>query len=150
MNNFNYFATSSLKSLKNFCEEYISSAERIIMMDPDAIEIIDKTEEQVRMQRYLEPGSGQFSKMTDRQVKAYFIRLRLEVMQENMIRFPVLKNDLEKINRLVYRSVYEVKELRLVFKDKKNISLTEMYCNYIFIVDYLANIELALNSKKNK
>lgn len=135
------FTKPELNSMASFCEKYISLADQIITLKSDELDRIERAFEKVKDEFMLGRVPAIFKGMKKREITIYFLKQKIEVLEEVMRRYPATEIVVRDIIKLVRKHNYEVEKLELLFR---NFDITEIYCNYLSVVKKLDIIKFDL------
>lgn len=137
----------NLMILKDFCEEYIRLAESILLIDSSDFEILKKAEEEVTIEYYQGIRRKGFESLNA--IKTHFALRNVELIEQTLKKYPNLERNVVFLDRFINKHRIEIRNLGLSFKNNE-ITPLNLYCNYVFVVDYLEQInsQLKLYGKK--
>ncbi len=143
---FSKFGVARLEYLKSFFEQYIEMSEILVNFDISSMEAIDSAEKSVNMKALIGELPVKFRGMSESQIKLYFMRERVKIIEKTLHDNPVLRKVCSNLYAFLRKHRTECIEFKLVGSDHI-MTASEIYANYYYCQQYLDIVKRELELK---
>ena len=143
---FSKIGVARLEYLKSFFEQYIEMSEILVNFDISSMEAIDSAEKSVNMKALMGELPVKFRGMSESQIKLYFMRERVKVIEKTLHDNPDLRKVCSNLYAFLRKHRAECQEFKLIGSDHV-MTASETYANYYYCQQYLDIVKRKLELK---